>query len=187
MEGAWGQLGLFSGMVCVGSVVGAVAWAAFVQRHAFLYEAHVRVGVIPQQGYMLYASSFRFLAVFIVLNGVEFLCLIMCKIMLLGRLAAQSSQADVMEMSGVRRRWLSARALPNVYRVMAGAVVVGSVVGMVANAVAAAHNDQVARLHDQAAAACDSAGKDTSQSLEFKQPTSKAQAFLQIQLDLCNS
>ena len=100
LEGAWGQLGLFSGMVCVGSVVGAVAWAAFVQRHAFLYEAHVRVGVIPQQGYMLYASSFRFPAVFIVLNGVEFLCLIMCKIMLLGRLAAQSSQAEVAEWMG---------------------------------------------------------------------------------------
>ena len=152
-------------MVCVGSVVGAVAWAAFVQRHAFLYEAHVRVGVIH---YTLYASSFRFLAVFIVLNGVEFLCFIMCKIMLLGRLAtnaAQSSQAEVMEMSGVRRRWLSARALPNVYRVMAGAVVVGGVLSMVVSGVAGAYNVQTAGLYDQAALACDAACNKTNSSL----------------------
>ena len=48
--------------------------------------------------------------------------------MLLGRLATnatQSLQAEVTEMSSMRRKWLSARALPTVYRVMAGAVVVG--------------------------------------------------------------
>jgi uncharacterized protein (DUF983 family) len=48
--------------------------------------------------------------------------------MLLGRLATnatQSLQAEVTEMSRIRRKWLSARALPNVYRVIAGAVVVG--------------------------------------------------------------
>jgi hypothetical protein len=92
----------------------------------------------------------------------------MCKLMLLGRLATsatQSSQADVTDMSGVRRRWLSARALPIVYRVMAGAVVVGGVVGTVADAVAGAYAVQVAGLFNQAAAACDSAGNDTNSSL----------------------
>ncbi len=156
---------MFSGMVCVGSVVGAVAWALFVQRHAFLYEADISVGAVH---YTLYASSYRFLAVFEILNGVEFFCLIMCKLMLLGRLATsatQSSQADVTDMSGVRRRWLSARALPNVYRVMAGAVVVGSVVGMVASGVAGAYNAQTAGLYDQAAVACDAAGNHTNSSL----------------------
>jgi hypothetical protein len=157
LESAGGKLGLFSGMVCLGSVVGVVAWAAFMQRHSLSFEADVRVEVIPQQGYALYASSFRFLAVFDILNGVEFLCLIICKLMLLGRLAAnaaQSSQADVTDMSGVRRRWLSGQALPNVYRVMAGAVVVGSVVSMVAAIVAGADDVQSALLADQAAAAC---------------------------------
>ena len=164
-EGAWRQLGLFSGMVCVGSVVGAVAWALFVQRHVFLYEAHISVGAIY---YTLYASSFRFAAVFKFLIGVEFFCLIICKLMLLGRLvtsATQSSQADVTDMSGVRRRWLSAWALPNVYRVMAAAVVVGSVVGMVASGVAGAYNAQTAGLYDQAAVACDAAGNNTNSSL----------------------
>ena len=85
--------------------------------------------------------------------------------MLLERLAANathSSQAVVTEMSGVRRRWLSARALPNVYRVMAGAVIVGSVVGMVSDTVAGAYNVQAALLADQAAVACNAAGNDTN-------------------------
>ena len=164
LEGAWRQLGLFNGMVCVGSVVGAVVWNANMQATAFDYGSKVP-GVIPQQGYTLYASSSRFEAVFLILYGFEFVCLIISKLMLLGRLAAnamQSSQAEVTEMSGVRRRWLSARALPNVYRVMAGAVVVGSVVSMVANSVAGAYYVQAALLGDQAAAACDATGNDTN-------------------------
>ena len=154
----------------MGSVAGVVAWAAFMQRHSLTYEAKVRVGVIPQQGYALYASSFRFLAVFALLNGVEFLCLIICKLMLLGRLAAiaaQRSQTELTDMSGVRRRWLSGWALPNVYRVMAGVVVVGGVVGMVAAIVSVAYDVQSALLSDQAAAACDAAGNDTTSSLAF--------------------
>ena len=157
LEGAWhwGQLGLLSSMVCVGSVAGTVAWAAFMRNHDFSYEANV--AALPKQN-TLYASSSRFLAVFNILYGVEFLCLIICKLMLLGRLAAnaaQSSQVEGTEMSGIRRRWLSARALPNVYRVMAGAVVVGSVAGMVADFVAGAYKAQVAGLYDAAAFACD--------------------------------
>ena len=88
--------------------------------------------------------------------------------MLLERLAANathSSQAVVTEMSGVRRRWLSARALPNVYRMMACAVVVGSVVGMVAAIVSGAYYVQQAGLNDEAAAACDAAGNNTHSSL----------------------
>jgi hypothetical protein len=47
---------------------------------------------------------------------------------------------------------------------MAGAVVVGSVVSMVAAIVAVAYDAQSALLLDQAAAACDSAGNDTNSS-----------------------
>ncbi len=75
-------------------------------------------------------------------------------------------------MSGVRQRWLSGRALPNVYRVVAGTVVVGSVVGMVADAVAGAYDLQAALLVDQAAAACDAAGSNTNSSLALFNATS---------------
>ena len=165
-EGAWRQLGLFSGMVCVGSVAGAVAWGVNMQALVLFYEP----AVSRRQRYTLVASAYRLETVFLIFYSFEFLCLIMCKIMLLGRLAtnaAQSSQADVTEMSGVRRRWLtvSGRALPKVYRVTAGAVVVGGVVGMVADSVAGAYEVQLAGLLDQAAAACDFAGNDTNSSL----------------------
>jgi hypothetical protein len=166
-EGAWAQLGLFSGMVCVGSVAGAVAWGVNMQTIAIEYESRVP-SVSTQQVFTLGASASRFATVFLIFYSVAFLCLIMCKLMLLGRLAAnaaQSSQADVTEMSGVRRRWLSARALPKVYRVMAGAVVVGGVVGMVTNSVVAAYEVQIAGLLDQAAVACDTSGNNTNSCL----------------------
>ena len=168
-EGEWGQLGWFSGMVCVGSIAGAVAWGANMYALALYYEINAPA-LSPQQAYSMFASSCRFFAVFFFLYGVAFLCLIICKLMLLGRLAAnaaQSSQAEVTEMSGVRRKWLGGRALPIVYRVMAGAVVVGSVVGMVADAVAGALMVQEAGVVDQIAAACDAAGNKINSSCVF--------------------
>ena len=162
LEGALGQLGLLSGLVCVGSVAGAVAWAANMQGISHLHESGP--GVTLAQSHTLLASYHRLFAVFLILYGFEFLCFIITKLMLLGRLAnsaTHSSQADVTDMSGVRRRWLSRRALPSVYRMMAGAVVVGSVVSMVADAVAGAYFVQQAGLNDQAAAACYGLSNDT--------------------------
>ena len=176
-------------MMCAGSVVGAVAWGSRIPAF-FLYDAALAPGVAHQQSHTLFAQSARWIAGFHILYGIEFMCLVICKLMLLGRLAtkaAQSSQAEVTEMSGVRRRWLtvSARALPNVYRVMAGAVVVGSVVGMVSSAVAGVYFVQSAGLYDQAAAACDAAGNDTNSSLALYKATqvdqTKARTFLSAQ------
>ena len=149
-----------------------------MQSHNFDYEGQSSRGT-PRQHYTLHAAEARWLSAFRIFYSFEFLFLVVSKLVLLGRLATNaelSSQAEVTGMSEVRGKWLSGRALPIVYRVMAVAVVIGSVVGMVANVVAAAYADQVARLHDQAAAACDSAGKDTTQSLEYKRLTSKVQS-----------
>ena len=169
-------------MVCVGSIAGAVAWGANMQSNALFYEAKIP-GVSSHKSYTLLASYLRLFALFAILYSFEFLCLIMCKLMLLGRLAAsatQSSQAEVTEMSGVRRRWLKRWALPNVYRVMAGAVIMGSVVCLLASAVSGAYTVQQADLFDQAAAACDSAGNDTNSSLAINNLiiTSKSNAYL---------
>ena len=167
--GMWRQVGLLSGMVCVGSVAGAVAWGAFMQNHALYYETNAP-GLAPHQYHSLYASAIRFSVVFQILYGFEFLCLIICKLMLLGRLAtsaAQSSQENVSGMSRVRRRWVNGRVLPIVYRAMVAVVILGAVVGMVAMAVTGAYKAQGAGLYDQAAAACDAAGNDTNSSLAF--------------------
>jgi hypothetical protein len=113
----WGLLGLFSGMLCVGSVAGALAWIAALQSNSTGYERHAP-GISRQQSYALHASNFRWYAGFLVFYSVEFLCLVVCKLMLLGRLvgnARHSSQAEVTGMSGVRRRWLNGRTLSNAY------------------------------------------------------------------------
>ena len=192
MGGGWesvsGQLGLFSGMVCVGCISGAVAWSSSMQKAIFLYPAHAP-GVSCQQSLTMIASSHRWYASFVILYSFEFLCLIISKLMLLGRFAAnatQSSQAEVnlTGMSGVRRRWLTVggRALPNVYRVMAGGITVCSAVGMVANTVAGVYYVQAAGVYDQAAAACDAAGSDTnSSSLAASVISAKARTFQSAQ------
>ena len=154
-------------MVCVGSVAGAVAWAVNIPSNDLIYEAN-SLAITRRQSYTLAAASFRSTFVFLILYGLEFFCLIISKLMLLGRLAASavdSSQVNVAGMSGVRRRWLSGRTLPIVYRVMAGAVVVGSVVGLVASCVAGVYYAQQANLNDEVAGACDAAGNDTNSSL----------------------
>jgi len=165
----WGQLRLFCGLVCAGSVAGTVAWCASLQKNAVFYEIEAP-GVTRRQAYALLASTLRFAAVFFVMNGFEFLCLIVSKLVLLGRLAdsaTQSSQENVVGMSSVRRRWMNGRSLPIVYRVMAVGVVVGSATGMVSNAVACAYAVQEAILLDQASAACDNFGNETNSSLAF--------------------
>jgi len=167
LQGAWRQLGLLSGIMCVGSVAGAVAWGANTQNLFLYYPAMSLQHVSPQHSYTLFASSDRWFASYLILYGFEFLCLIMCKLILLSRLVAnatQSSQADTSGMSGMRRKWLSGRGLPFLNRVMAAVVVVGSVVGMVASEVSAAYYVHSAGLNDQAARACDAAGNNTNSS-----------------------
>ena len=88
--GIWEQLGWFSGLVCAGSLAGAVAWGATVPANALEY-AVLAPNVTAQQGYALDASSNRWFAVFNILYPVEFLCLIMAKVMLLGRLSNHAS------------------------------------------------------------------------------------------------
>ena len=165
-QGMWGKLRLFSGMVCAGSIAGAVAWGAYMEE-GFVFYAADDPDATPYQMYTLTASSFRFFALFLVLYGFEFMCLVISKLLVLGRLvdnATESSHADVSEMSVMR---LSKRALPIVYRVMASGVVVGCSVVMVATDVGAAYSVQAAGLTDQAAASCDAAGNSTDQSLAF--------------------
>ena len=86
----WEQLGWFSGLVCAGSVAGAVAWGAFMPANAMDYEAQAPT-VTAQQRHALFASSDRWYAVYLMLYPVEFLCLIMAKVMLLGRLSNHAS------------------------------------------------------------------------------------------------
>jgi hypothetical protein len=163
----WAQLGWFSGLVCAGSVVGAVAWGAELQANALTYEGNVP-GLNAQQGYALASSSYRWEVGFLVIYPVEFLCFIVPKLMMLGRLtnnAARSLQVYAQEQSEEEQVGARVGALALVQRVTSAAVVLCGVGGMVALDVAAAHQLQAAGVFDQAAAACDAQGNDTVASL----------------------
>ncbi len=62
----WEQLGWFSGLVCAGSVAGAVAWGAYMQALAFYYGTFAP-DVTRQQFYARFVYAFRWFAVFNIL------------------------------------------------------------------------------------------------------------------------
>ena len=90
----WPQLGWFSGLVCVGSVAGAVAWGAFMHTTALGFESNVP-GLNFQQRNSLLAPSFRWLAAFFILYPVELLCFIIAKLIMLGRLTNNAARRCV--------------------------------------------------------------------------------------------
>jgi hypothetical protein len=107
---------------------------------------------------------------FFIPNGLEFFCLIITKILLLGRLARDATRilrGEELEMSGVMANWRDGRALPMLYAVFASVVTLCSAVGMAAHTAAGVYNSQLSRLYDQAAASCDPLGNDTNSSVLF--------------------
>ena len=167
----WPLLGWFSGLLCVGSVAGCVAWGAASQIHTLYYEQFQPANLSTRaQHYTRSASFHNWSTVFFFFGGLEFLCLIIAKLLLLGRLgsnALRSLRDDVPGMGAVRTFWRGGRALPMMYKVFAAAVTLCSAVGMAAYVAAGAYNSQVARLCNQAAAACDSLGGETDSSRLF--------------------
>ena len=165
----WVQLGWFSGLVCAGSVAGAVAWGANMQGNALDYEGNART-VTAQQSSALIASSARWSAVFYIFYPVEFLCLITAKVMLLGRLSNHASHnynsQEWHPDDGVGAcRCIGEYALEKLHRAISKAVALASVAGVLAMVVAAVYYVKVAGVYDQAAAACDAQGNDTNSSI----------------------
>ena len=162
----WEQLGWFSGLMCAGSVAGAVAWGAFMQGNALQYESDAPT-VTAQQGYALLASSNRWGAVFLIFYPVEFLCLIMAKVMLLGRLSNHASHnynsQEWHPDDGVGAcHCIGEYALEKLHRAISRAVALASVAGVLALVVAAVYHVKAAVQRDQAAAACDAQGNATN-------------------------
>ena len=165
----WEQLGWFSGLVCAGSVAGAVAWGASMPDLALDYEAQAPTAT-AQQSYALFASSDRWYAVFNILYPVEFLCLIMAKVMLLGRLSNHASHnynsQEWHPDDGVGAcHCIGEYALEKLHRAISKAVALASVAGLLALVVAAVYQVKIAGVDDQAAAACDAQGNNTNSSI----------------------
>jgi hypothetical protein len=165
----WPLLGWFSGLLCAGNVAGCVAWGAATQFNALYWELF-EPGNTRVQFYTLGASYNRWQTAFYIPNGLEFFCLIIAKLLLLGRLLRDATRIlrdEEQEMSGVRASWRDGRALPMLYKVFASVVTLCSAVGMAAYAAGGVYNSQNSALNDQAAAACDPLGYDTSSSRLF--------------------
>jgi hypothetical protein len=163
----WPHLGWFTGCMCTGSLLGAVTWVARMQAISCWFEANT-LSDTAHQTYTLVATSSRWLAVFTLSYGLEFLCFILLKLMLLGRLTdnvQRCLQARAPEMSRIVLERCLGRSLLMLFKWMAPAVLVCSLLGMVAFAASGAYNVQQAGIFDQAAAACDVQGRDTNSSL----------------------
>jgi hypothetical protein len=140
-ERVWELYGWFSGLMCVGSVFGAAAWAAWMQ--ALVTDFTGYYGLSPAQRQSLFAQSQYWSAAFYVTYGIEFLCLSVAKLLVLHRMQKYA----VANEDGLSRS-LAVRG-----RVVMAAVVVGNVVGLCGNVAAAVLFKQVGDLSNAAAAA----------------------------------
>jgi hypothetical protein len=82
----WWLYGWFSGLMLCGSCFGAVAWAAWMQRIVFNFNANHADDVSIEQAYLI-ARSLPWLSTFSVTYALEFLCLSVSKLMVLDRMS----------------------------------------------------------------------------------------------------
>ena len=138
----WVLYGWFSGLMCVGSVFGAVTWAAWMQ---YLVDefAVSSPSLTPAQGQSLQAQDSYWWAAFFVPYAIEFLCLSVAKLLVLHRMA----DFALAKVDGMSRR------LAVGGRVVMAAVVVGNVVGLCANVAAAVYAKQSGDLYSASSAA----------------------------------
>ena len=139
----WLLYGWFSGLMCLGSVFGAVTWAFWMQGLVANFTSGLTPGLSPAQASSFFAQTEYWSAAFYVTYAIEFLCLSVAKLLVLHRMA----DFAVPKGDGLFRR------LAVGGRVVLAAVVVGNVVGLCGNVAAAVLFKQVGDLFNAAAAA----------------------------------
>ena len=122
----WLLYGWFSGLMCVGSVFGAVAWAFWMQLLAAFFSVSVP-GLKHAQTQSLLVQQNNWEAAFCIPSAIDFMCLSVAKLMVLERMA----DFAVAKAGGMSRRVAVGG------RVVLAAVVVGNAV-IVCGSVAAA-------------------------------------------------
>ena len=140
----WVLYGWFSGLMCVGSVFGAVTWAADMQYLVFQFIFYASGGgFTPAQAQSLQAQDQYWWAAFFVTYAIEFLCLSVAKLLVLHRMADFALDKG----DGMSRRMAVGG------RVVMAAVVVGNVAGLCANVAAAVYIKEVGDLYMASSAA----------------------------------
>jgi len=154
----WWLYGWFSGLMLCGSCFGAVAWGAYMQglvSYLNLSIPSYALTLTVAQSYSLDAQNHHWAAVFVITYAIAFLCLSVAKLMALD----QMMNFAVSKSRDMPRRWVVGGRV-----VMAG-VVVGNVVGLVANVAAAVYFEQSAESYSAASAAY--AVNSTADGLNF--------------------
>ena len=137
----WVLYDWFSGLICPGSVFGAVTWSLWMQALVTDFTGYYVLS--PAQRLSLYGQSQYWVAAFYVTYAIEFLCLSVAKLLVLHRMA----DFAVPKGDGLSRR------LAVGGRVVMAAVVVGNVAGLCGNVAAAVLTKQTGDLSNAAGAA----------------------------------
>jgi len=175
---------VFTALMCVGSCVGAAAWAVSMLSNAadVTHAVNIREYPFPQpnplhstsQLLSYLASSFTFNAWFQFLYPVEVLCLSVVKLIVLDRM--QDFSAPQGE-SGRRERWVTAG------RVVIALVVAGGVVGICGNIVSGVYKLHAADLMNSAS----SAAAISNNTSEFFFEQSQQRNHLSVQISSVQS
>jgi hypothetical protein len=153
----WVLYGWFSGLMCVGSVFGAVTWAFWMQALVAGFTSS-NPGFSPAQMYSLFAQAQYWNAAFYVPYAIEFLCLSVAKLLVLHRMA----DFAVPKSDGLSRR------LAVGGRVVMASVVVGNVAGLCSYVAAAVLSKQAGDLNNAAGAAFGSNSTQAANSFDFQ-------------------
>jgi hypothetical protein len=138
----WVLYGWFCGLMCLGSVFGAVTWAAWMQMLVFEFISYAP-GLTPAQAQSYFAQNQYWWTAFLVLYAIEFLCLSVAKLLVLDRMADFAlANGDGMPRRLAVGGW-----------VVMAAVVVGNVVGLCANVAAAVYAKQGGDFNSASSAA----------------------------------
>jgi hypothetical protein len=132
----WRLYGWYTALMVCGSCVGAVTWAAKMMYNVTVFS---ETDVIISNGFVerlsVVATSFDWLAFYVVTYAIEFLCLSTAELMVLERMSDFAApQGD-----SARRWWFAGG------RIIMAAVVVGNSAGLAASVAAAVHFQKVSK------------------------------------------
>ncbi len=156
----WLLYGWYSGLMCLGSVFGAVTWGAWMQAIVAVFSCGTPV-VTPAQFLSLNAHGQYWSAAFYVTYAMEFLCLSVAKLLVLHRMAnviltlnhlSLRPDIDPTDFAVDKGDGMS-RRLAVGGRVVMAVIVVGNVTGLCGNVAAAVYAKETGDLYMAASAA----------------------------------
>jgi hypothetical protein len=135
----WRLYGWYSGLMMLGSIIGAFTWSAYMMYLLRSYESS-KISLVSPDKFSLGASSLNWRSAFTVTYAIELLCLSAAKLMVLDRLVGFALlKMDV----GASQRWLLRG------RVVMLLAVWGNTAGLIGNIVASASFARAAQLQYQ--------------------------------------